>query len=146
MPWPVRPGRGELRSGKPGDFGPRIDPGRGPEELSPLGLKAALPPTAGLDPAAGQEAIAALARGTTLVVATHDVDLALAWADRVAVLVGSLVRQGPPEKLLGDDTLLTPARLRRPRVLSVAARLRARGVLGQETPVRDEPSLPAALG
>ncbi|MCD5354593.1 hypothetical protein [Kineosporia mesophila] len=78
--------------------------------------------------------------------ATHDVDLALAWADRVAVLVGSLVRQGPPEKLLGDDTLLTPARLRRPRVLSVAARLRARGVLGQETPVRDEPSLPAALG
>ncbi|GLY32730.1 ATP-binding cassette domain-containing protein [Kineosporia sp. NBRC 101731] len=107
-------------------------------------------PTAGLDPAAGQEATAALARlhdrGTTLVMATHDVDLALAWADQVAVLVGGLVRQGPPEKLLDDDTLLIQGRLRRPWVLSVAARLRALGVLGQETPVRDEPSLLAALG
>ncbi|MBT0772000.1 ATP-binding cassette domain-containing protein [Kineosporia sp. J2-2] len=106
-------------------------------------------PTAGLDPAAGDEAAAALARlharGTTLVMATHDVDLALAWADEVLVLVGGTARQGPPQELLNSTDLLTAARLRRPWVLSVAARLRGRGVLGAGTVVRDEAGLLAAL-
>ncbi|MDP9828819.1 energy-coupling factor ABC transporter ATP-binding protein [Kineosporia succinea] len=101
-------------------------------------------PTAGLDPAAGQEATAALDRlhaaGTTLVMATHDVDLALAWADEIAVLTAGSVTQGAPAVLLDDDHTLATARLRRPWVLAVAARLG----LPPDT-VRDEASLLAAL-
>ncbi len=80
-------------------------------------------PTAGLDPAGVAELLAALAGlGAGMVIATHDVDLALAWADEVAVVVGGRVAQGPPG-LLGDQVLLESARLRRPWTLELAARL-----------------------
>ncbi|GAB3261772.1 energy-coupling factor ABC transporter ATP-binding protein [Kineosporia babensis] len=106
-------------------------------------------PTAGLDPAAGIEAVDALARlheqGTTLVMATHDVDLALAWADEVVVLSRGVVRQGAPAELLDSDPVLEEARLRRPWVLAVAARLRALGVIEAESRPRDESSLLALL-
>lgn len=102
-------------------------------------------PTAGLDPAAGAEASAALdrlhERGTTLVMATHDVDLALAWSDEVAVLVGGRLRQGDAAELLGDEAVLTAARLRRPWVLSVGAQLQRLGVLPVTAYPRDEASL-----
>lgn len=106
-------------------------------------------PTAGLDPAAGAEAGQALdrlhRRGTTLIMATHDVDLALAWADQVLVLVAGEVRQGPAQVLLDSPDLLSRARLRRPWVLAVAARLRALGVLTDDPDLRDEAALLAAL-
>lgn len=102
-------------------------------------------PTAGLDPAAGQEAGAALERlhdqGTTLVMATHDVDLALAWADQVAVLTDGQLRQGSPAELLGDDGVLAGARLRRPWVLAISAQLHRLGVLPSGREPRDEESL-----
>lgn len=102
-------------------------------------------PTAGLDPAAVGDAMGALARltaaGTTLVMATHDVDLALAWADDVAVVVDGGVRQGPPTALLGSTDLLDEARLRRPWVIAVGDRLRALGVLAPDAAPRDEAAL-----
>jgi rRNA maturation RNase YbeY len=67
-------------------------------------------PTAGLDPTAVGEALAALTRlqqaESTIVMSTHDVDLALRWADEVAVVVDGGVVQGPPDVVLGDDALL----------------------------------------
>jgi cobalt/nickel transport system ATP-binding protein len=90
-------------------------------------------PTAGLDPAAVDDTLAALDRlhaaGTTLLVATHDVDLALAWADAAGLLVDGRVFQGDPATLFGDPDLLRRARLRPPWVLRVAAHLHAAGVL-----------------
>ena len=93
-------------------------------------------PTAGLDPAGIDEMLAALARleahGTTIVLSTHDVDLALAWAHEAAVVAGGVVRQGPVADVLADADLVTAARLRRPWPLELAARLglpaRPRGV------------------
>ncbi len=80
-------------------------------------------PTAGLDPAGVAELTATLAGlDTTVVLATHDVDLALAWADEVAVVGGRRVRQGDPS-LLGDEELLSVARLRRPWQLELLHRL-----------------------
>ena len=80
-------------------------------------------PTAGLDPAGVADLLATLAGlNAGIVLATHDVDLALAWADEVAVVVGGRVAQGPPS-LLGDEAVLTSARLRRPWPLELAARL-----------------------
>jgi cobalt/nickel transport system ATP-binding protein len=107
-------------------------------------------PTAGLDPSAVAEALAALTRlqefGTTLVMSTHDVDLALAWADEVAVVVDRRVVQGPPADLLGDENLLARARLHRPWALTVGARLRALGLLSAAgPPPRDVDALLAAL-
>jgi cobalt/nickel transport system ATP-binding protein len=106
-------------------------------------------PTAGLDPSAVAEALAALTRlqeaDATVVMSTHDVDLALRWADEVAVVVDRRVVQGPPEELLGDDALLARARLGRPWALTVGARLRDLGLLAAGALPRDADELLAAL-
>jgi len=107
-------------------------------------------PTAGLDPSAVGETLAALARlqehGSTVAMSTHDVDLALRWADEVAVVVDRTVVQGAPRAVLGDDDLLRRARLERPWALTVGARLRDLGLLpGDRVLPRDAAGLLAAL-
>jgi cobalt/nickel transport system ATP-binding protein len=106
-------------------------------------------PTAGLDPSAVAEALAALARlqqhDSTVVMSTHDVDLALRWADEVAVVVDRAVVQGAPEDVLGDDALLARARLGRPWALTLGARLRELGLLPRGILPRDAAALLAAL-
>ncbi|SDW23929.1 energy-coupling factor ABC transporter ATP-binding protein [Thiocapsa roseopersicina] len=63
-------------------------------------------------------------QGATLVFATHDVDLAYAWADEVAILVdGRLLRQGDPAEILGDPELLAAAGLAMPVLLRLAGAL-----------------------
>jgi cobalt/nickel transport system ATP-binding protein len=106
-------------------------------------------PTAGLDPSAVAETLAALARlqehDSTVVMSTHDVDLALRWADEVAVVVDRTVVQGEPRDVLGDDALLARARLGRPWTLTVGARLRELGLLPEGSLPRDVAGLLAAL-
>jgi cobalt/nickel transport system ATP-binding protein len=106
-------------------------------------------PTAGLDPTAVGEALAALTRlqqaDSTIVMSTHDVDLALRWADEVAVVVDGGVVQGAPDLVLGDDALLARARLDRPWALTVGARLQALGLLPEGALPRDADTLVAAL-
>jgi cobalt/nickel transport system ATP-binding protein len=106
-------------------------------------------PTAGLDPSAVAETLAALTRlqqhDATVVMSTHDVDLALRWADEVAVVVDRAVVQGRPEDVLGDDALLARARLGRPWALTVGARLRDLGLLPDAALPRDVAGLLAAL-
>lgn len=84
-------------------------------------------PTSALDPAGVEELLTALTRleanRTTVVIATHDVDLALRWADTVAVVVDGRVVQGTPVSVLGDRALIGRARLRLPWVLDLADRL-----------------------
>ena len=84
-------------------------------------------PTAGLDPHGVAEMRVALdrltAQGTTIALATHDVDFALSWADQAAVVVDGGVRQGPIATMLCDATLLDAARLRQPWQLELAGRL-----------------------
>ncbi len=56
-------------------------------------------PTAGLDPDGQERLLATLDRlragGTTVVMATHDVDLALRWSDDAALLTPAGVHTGP---------------------------------------------------
>jgi cobalt/nickel transport system ATP-binding protein len=82
-------------------------------------------PTAGLDAdgvtrlMAALESVAAL--GTTLVLSTHDVDLAYAWAADVAVFSdGATVAQGPAAEVLGDTGTLAEARLQVPVILELS--------------------------
>ncbi|MFH9728146.1 energy-coupling factor ABC transporter ATP-binding protein [Streptomyces sp. NPDC017254] len=103
-------------------------------------------PTAGLDPHGQERLLDALQRlretGTTVLMATHDVDLALRWADEAAVLAPSGLRTGPVAELLADDALLEEARLRRPWGTTVARLLRTQGLLAADAP---EPRTPEDL-
>ncbi|RZU31885.1 energy-coupling factor ABC transporter ATP-binding protein [Blastococcus saxobsidens] len=106
-------------------------------------------PTAGLDPSAVTDTLAALARlqehDSTVVMSTHDVDLALSWADEVAVVVDRTVVQGAPGEVLSDDDLLRRARLARPWALEIGGRLRALGLLADGPLPRGVADLLAAL-
>ncbi|MEU1026701.1 ATP-binding cassette domain-containing protein [Streptomyces sp. NPDC005904] len=91
-------------------------------------------PTAGLDPD-GQERLLATLQGlrdtgTTVVMATHDVDLALRWADDAALLTPSGVRTGPVAEMLARRDLLAQAGLRLPWGIAVAELLRPKGRSG----------------
>lgn len=79
-------------------------------------------PTAGLDPQGTAHLLRALerlgAQGMTQVLSTHDLDLALEWADEVVILrEGTLLAQGEPATLLKDATLMAQAHLRVPYAL-----------------------------
>lgn len=84
-------------------------------------------PIAGLDPSGVEETRAVLdrlsAQGTTIALATHDVDFALSWAQEVAVVAAGVVEQGPAALMLSDTELLTRAHLRRPWQLELASAL-----------------------
>ncbi|MBH5338251.1 ATP-binding cassette domain-containing protein [Streptomyces pactum] len=104
-------------------------------------------PTAGLDPDGQERLLEVLARlraaGTTVLMATHDVDLALRWADDAAVLAPGGLRTGPVRELLTDRALLDEARLRRPWGTAAAEVLRAHGLLAAGEP---GPLTPEELG
>ncbi|MCT7356826.1 ATP-binding cassette domain-containing protein [Streptomyces sp. 15-116A] len=103
-------------------------------------------PTAGLDPDGQERLLATLDRlregGTTVVMATHDVDLALRWADDAALLTPSGARTGPAADLLARTDLLAAAGLRLPWGVAVGQLLRARGLLGDAD---DGPRTPEEL-
>ncbi len=98
-------------------------------------------PTAGLDHHGTKHLLAVLERleasGTTLVFTTHDVDLAYAFADDVALFDGGAVlAQGAAAEILADEALLKAARLAVPLVLRIGLKARAAGLL------RDGEALP----
>jgi len=87
-------------------------------------------PLAGLDPRGGARLRALLAglaaAGTTLVLTTHDVDLAWALADEVALFVaGRTLRQGPAAEVLADRAILAEAGLEPPLLLELGVASRA---------------------
>ncbi|WP_432118130.1 energy-coupling factor ABC transporter ATP-binding protein [Streptomyces sp. bgisy032] len=95
-------------------------------------------PTAGLDPDGQERLLTTLdglrAGGTTVVMATHDVDLALGWADDAALLTPSGVRTGPASTVLARTDLLHEAGLRLPWGAAAAELLRVQGLLPVEEP------------
>jgi cobalt/nickel transport system ATP-binding protein len=87
-------------------------------------------PTAGLDPHGVTHLLGVLQQlheaDTTLVFSTHDVELAYAWADQVAVFHdGVVLCQGETAAVLGDREVLHRARLRPPLLMEVAEALGA---------------------
>ncbi len=81
-------------------------------------------PTAGLDPQMSQEVMELVDQmclaGTTVVISTHDVDLAYAWAEEIHVLrMGNLVYSGAPEPFFDDRDAVSLAGLALPHTFSV---------------------------
>lgn len=103
-------------------------------------------PTAGLDPAGRRRVMAVLdqlhAGGTTLAMATHDMDLVYGWADDVAVLQdGRTLAQGTTESVFRDAAVLDAVGLELPCVPAVARHLRRMNVLPSASTARTQEGL-----
>ncbi|MGA9140423.1 MAG: ATP-binding cassette domain-containing protein [Methanocella sp.] len=79
-------------------------------------------PTSDLDPLHA-EAVEMIIRdlkekhGISIVIATHDLDMAARLCDRVCVVKsGSIIAEGSPKDVFYDDALLTEAGLKKPRI------------------------------
>ena len=109
-------------------------------------------PSAGLDPLGVEHLMSALARisaqGTAIALATHDVDMAYAWADRIVIFHnGTIACSGTADQVFNDATLLRDLRMRAPIIWDVAQALRAGGMIDASLPVpRDRESVLTQLG
>ena len=71
--------------------------------------------------------------GLTILMATHDVDYAYAWADEIVLLhEGKVLRQGTPRQVCGDEKAMEQANLELPAVMRLYRQLLRRGVIGPE--------------
>lgn len=76
------------------------------------------------------------AEGITVLMSTHDVDRAFAWADDIVVLdKGKLLKQGDPTDVFMDKEVLKKAHLKMPAALALFLRLREKGILDADLPV-----------
>lgn len=91
-------------------------------------------PTAGLDPRHKRSVLDVLNSlhrlGKIIVMATHDVNLAYSWADRVIFIAeGKIVYDGDPAGAFEDEKRLRAGGLEEPELLEVRRRLRENGVI-----------------
>ncbi|MGQ9497160.1 MAG: energy-coupling factor ABC transporter ATP-binding protein [Desulfotomaculales bacterium] len=104
-------------------------------------------PTAGLDPKQTRRVVGILEElsrmGRTLVLATHDVDLAYAWAETVYIFGrGRVLARGTPEEVFADADLLESTSLERPLLLEMFLALQERGLVSPGTaPPREKKGL-----
>lgn len=91
-------------------------------------------PTASLDPQYTTKIIELLDQlnqgGTTVILATHDVDWAYAWADAILIMQGGrIVKEGHPAEIFEDDLLLKECSLSKPLIFEVFHQLQMSGYL-----------------
>ena len=104
-------------------------------------------PTAGLDPAMTRELTALLdqlhQKGLTLILATHDVDFAYAWADDICILdQGTVAFQGSVDEFSTVLSRLPDLGLECPWVLDMYFQLKKEGLLNAlTTPPRTKSTL-----
>lgn len=74
--------------------------------------------------------------GKTIIISTHDSDLAASWADRMYILnKGKVFKSGIPKHIFADEKLIADAGLRQPVIVQTYREFRARGISGGETPL-----------
>jgi cobalt/nickel transport system ATP-binding protein len=99
-------------------------------------------PTSNLDPAGSEEIMDMLdelnSSGKTMIISTHDVELAYRWADEVLLMEdGKLLHCGPPAAVFADLGLVSKARMKLPAVMEIYQELKGRGVLDGDRPPRN---------
>lgn len=97
-------------------------------------------PTAWLDPKHAAQTIRLfnqiVQNGTTVILSTHDVDLAYSWADHVIVVSeGKVIGEGTSAEVFLDDILIRKADLARPWLVEMYELLIKKGCLAQKTPL-----------
>ena len=74
--------------------------------------------------------------GITVLLSTHDVDYAMAWADDVILLKdGKVLTQGTPQQVFSDKTALAATNLKAPACLELFDSLCRKGILKMSLPV-----------
>jgi cobalt/nickel transport system ATP-binding protein len=96
-------------------------------------------PTSNLDPASSEEIMEMLDElnlgGKTIIISTHDVDLAYRWADDVVLMKdGGVLRRGTAQEVFGDAELIKAARLKLPTVVDLYQELAGRGLANGAKP------------
>lgn len=72
-------------------------------------------------------------KGITVLMATHDIDYAYAWADEIVLMHrGKVIRQGTPFEVCSDREALKAASLEVPAVLRMHERLKEKGLVPQD--------------
>jgi cobalt/nickel transport system ATP-binding protein len=89
-------------------------------------------PTTGLDPSGSEDIMELLDelhhRGKTVIISTHDIELAYPWADRAILLTkGKILQEDVPDIAFGDPELVRMARLSMPILLELYIELKKRG-------------------
>ncbi len=97
-------------------------------------------PTSGMDAAGITDTIGILDElnneGKTIIISTHDSDLAASWADRVYILnKGKVFKSGAPRHIFADEKLIAEAGLRQPVIVQTYREFRARGISKGEVPL-----------
>lgn len=102
-------------------------------------------PTAFLDPCLVDEMVVLFEKlhstGQTLIMSTHDMDLAYRWADYCYVLNhGTVAARGRPKDIFTDHSVLKENNLQQPWVLKVFSGLLSSGLIGEglEAPRNEE--------
>ncbi|HXX55675.1 MAG TPA: ATP-binding cassette domain-containing protein [Methanoregula sp.] len=93
-------------------------------------------PTSSLDPAGAADLMELLdelnSRGTTIIISTHDVELAYLWADQIVLMnKGTVLHTGTPEEVFTDPALISSSNLRMPAVLEVYSELVSRHMIAK---------------
>ena len=89
-------------------------------------------PTSDLDPAGSEDIMELLDElnheGKTIIISTHDVELAYPWADRaILILDGGILREDRPDVAFGNPGLVRKAHLSVPAFLDLSLELGRRG-------------------
>lgn len=97
-------------------------------------------PTAWLDPKHADQVMELFKRinnsGTTVILSTHDVDMAYSWADYIFIMMhGAVIGEGTPEEVFQDGELLARADLAMPRLVETWMQLRSKGLLPAGLPL-----------
>lgn len=91
-------------------------------------------PTSGLDPSGSEDIMELLDElnheGKTIIISTHDVELAYPWADRaILMLEGKILQEDIPEVAFGNPESVRRAHLSLPTLLELHLELQKRGFL-----------------
>ena len=90
-------------------------------------------PTSGLDPAGSEDIMELLDElnhdGKTVIISTHDVELAYPWANRAILMAeGKIIREDIPELAFGNPEFVRMAHLSLPMLLELHFELQSRGL------------------
>ncbi|MDY0387876.1 MAG: ATP-binding cassette domain-containing protein [Methanolobus sp.] len=107
-------------------------------------------PLANLDPVGADEVMDLLNElnyfGKTIIISTHDVNLAYGWADYVFLMNDhKIISEGTPEAIFTQDDNLKAAYLRRPITLEIYEEIKRRGLVKPDCCPRDIPDLVQSL-
>lgn len=97
-------------------------------------------PTSGMDARGITDTLGILEElnneGKTIIISTHDSDLAAIWADHIYILnKGKVFKSGNPRKIFSEEKLISEAGLRQPVIVQTYREFKARGISKGEVPL-----------